>query len=82
MLFLFKLCYQLFSPSVFIFSSCHFPYGCMNFPLLGDDYVLRDEIFFYLSTKLVIYLNHLLFISFKEEHEQLTQRYKQYVVIA
>ena len=65
---------------MFIFSPCHFPYGHMNVLFLGDDYILRNEILFYLSIESVMYLIYLFIYCsshFKEEFKQLTRRYKQ-----
>lgn len=46
-------------PCLYIFFSCHFSYGCMNVPFLGDDCILRGEILFCLSTKPVLCLIYL-----------------------
>lgn len=64
-------------PLVFTFSSCHFPYGCQNFPFWGMvmlgiwlSSVYQQNLF---CTLFIYHSSHL-----KAQFKQVTRRYKRY----
>lgn len=64
-------------PPVFTFSSCHFPYGCQNFPFWGMIMlgILLSSVYQQnlLCTLFIYHSSHL-----KAQFKQVTRRYKRY----